>query len=770
MALLPRATVVEIEPRAYASSPPETPPGAARGRHQIVELHGLRGLALVLVVSFHLFGAGRVSGGVDVFLAVSGFLATYTLLRHAEGDGIKLSDHYSRVLARLVPPALVVLAATAALTVLLMPRARWIDVGREVVASAAFFQNQQLIASRLEYDAAAPVTSPLQHFWSLSVQAQFLLLIPLVVLLIVGLCRLTPPALGLTPRRVTAVVLAAAAVTSFVYARQLGETFQARAYLDSFTRVWELAVGGLLATVIVGNRLPHLLRAMLAWAGLGMVASAGFLIDGAAAYPGPQAWWPVGGALLVLIGAGSQTRWSPRVMLQLRPLRRLADISYELYLWHWPLLIFYLFVLDRDVIRWHGAASLMAAALVLAWATNKLVAHPITRIRIRHGAPPILVGGVALTAIAAVAAHVWVVDTERDQKAEQAALQSLGEQHPGAAVLAKRYDGPTSFDTPFVPSPFVANLDKSPSVRAECASKARRGASVAVCDAHVPDNPTRTVILVGASHMSQWESAFLASARAQGWHLQVISKPGCRLQYVEKSGDCPRWGRAVMEHLLGADPDAVIVEATDTRAEAGKPIEYVNPGQVRAWRELDAAGIAVIGLRDNPRAADDVLDCIDRHGPDATACPVAPVADQMPTPVGKSPTMFHTIDMTPWICPAKPCPLVVGNVLVYRNDHLTDSYVRTMAPMLDAELRAGAPPEGRTIPASADSCSPMSKRSAPQPSSVGRSGSRSTPPTRRSTRAITSERPRLSGSRYLLRALRLGAQASGSGMTHGSCS
>lgn len=662
---------------------------------RIVEVHGLRGLALVLVVGFHLFGDGRVSGGVDVFLVVSGFLATMVLLRRVEGDGLRLTDHYGRVLARLVPSALVVLAATAVAGVLLLPSGRWIGLGHEVVASALFFQNVELVDAHLGYEAAAPETSPLQHFWSLSVQAQFLLVLPLVVAALAALLgRRTR-----RPRVAVGALLAAVTAGSFAYALQQVEVHQARAYFDTLTRLWELGVGGLLGLVVHRVRLADPVRAALAWTGLALVVSAGFVIDGGTAYPGLPTWWPVGGALLVLVGAGSAARWSPQRVLRLRPLTWLADVSYELYLWHWPLLVLFLFVARRDDVGWPGAAAILAISLLLAWATRQAVSQPVTRVRAARGARPVLAATAVATLVVVAACQAGVASLEREREQELAALKDLDPQHPGAAVLEPGYDGPSTFSAPYLPSLFVAAEDLGPSARTECiARRPREGAAggVPVCESHLPDEPTATVVLVGASHVYQWESAFVAIAAEQDWQVRLIGKGGCRLQVRPDGPDnaCAQWSAAAMETLLATRPDAVVVEATRTPApEEGAQTERMVRSQVQAWRALARAGIPVLALRDNPRPAGDLLECIDRHGPDPDRCSVRraeALADPMPV-VRHVPRDVHLIDLTPQICPTEVCPLTVGNVLVYRNDHLTDTYVRTLAPTLDQRLRAAAP-------------------------------------------------------------------------------
>ena len=441
---VPPAERHAAEPHAaapHAAAP--GPVGRRPGGVHIPELHGLRGLALALVVAFHLFGNGRVSGGVDVFLVLSGFLATGSLLRRAERRELRLGEHYGRTFSRLVPPALLVLVATAALAWWIMPRGIWVQTGREILASALYYVNWEMIWGQLAYGAAGPQTSPVQHFWSMSVQGQFFLAWPVVVLIVVALAR----RLWISARDLLAVVVAALTVASFVFALNLHAVDQPVAYFHSWARFWELGIGGFLALVLPWLRLPGFLRPVVGWVGLGLVVSSGFVLDGGALFPGQWALWPVAGALLVLlVRQFRQFRQfpqfrrlgglGPRGLLQVAPLRFVADISYALYLWHWPLLIAYLHYTGLDRVDWFGAALILTTSVVLSWLTTKLVADPAQRFREAFGGTRALVAAAASVALVAGGAVAAVSTLERQDAELLAAAEAAADvagpsQYPG---------------------------------------------------------------------------------------------------------------------------------------------------------------------------------------------------------------------------------------------------------------------------------------------------------------------------------------------------
>lgn len=663
-------------------------------RPHLTEVHGLRGLALLLVVLFHLFGNGGVSGGVDVFLVVSGFLVTGSLVRRAETAGaLRLGAVYARNAARLMPSALVVLAAVSVAAWALLPSGRWLEVWRQVVASAAYVENWDLISNELAYGAAGPSASPLQHFWSLSVQGQFLLAWPLVALLVGWLCRRA----RVQVRLWFALLVAVASVASFAYALYLTDVLQPVAYFHTASRFWELGAGALLA--LVPLRGAATLRTVGAWLGLVLVVSSGFLLDGGVLFPGPWTLWPVVGALLVLAGAGTPATWGPRRLLDIAPLRFVADISYELYLWHWPVLIFYLAARDFPSVGPRGATLVLGVSLILAWATRQAVAHPAGHAVPRALSPArtavALVAAATATALVVVPTAAAGIRYESWQVDQLEALEHLGPEYSGSSAL---HSTGAAVVAPVRPDPSIATRDRPVTdLDRSCVQEHGDGPGleeVRMCVLHEPDEPTRTVLIAGGSHAFQWAPAITQLGQENGWRVLLAGKAQCRIRHVpQPDDDCTRWGATVLAKAIDLRPDAVFVSATRTREGRN---EGVIPAQLEAWQQLDAADIPVVTIRDNPRFAWNPPACVTSYGRDAEECAL----DRSDVYLKRNPAQTHPevpasarhVDLSDEICEPTSCPPVIGNVLVYRDgSHLSATYVRTLTPALGKAVRRAAP-------------------------------------------------------------------------------
>jgi peptidoglycan/LPS O-acetylase OafA/YrhL len=653
------------------------------------ELQGLRALAVVLVVVYHVW-VGRVSGGVDVFFVVSGFLLTGQLVRAAERGDLDVRRRWARSFGRLVPAASVVLVTTAVAGALVLPEGRWVQTAREIAAAALFLENWQLAADSVDYAARSNVASAAQHFWSLSVQGQFLLLWPLLFAVVALAGRNAAGQL----RRTATLVLLAVFAASLVYSVELTISNQPLAYFHTLTRLWEFAMGGLLA--LHGDRLPLTRgeRVAAGWTGVVGLVACGAVIPVASAFPGVAALWPTGCAALVLVAGVTGVRGGIDRVLVARPVRYLGDVSFGLYLWHWPVLVLYLQASRQDSPGLWAGVLIIGAALGLAVLTYECVEKPLAR---RPGG---LRGQTRLaatgTAVVLAVALAWqgTAALHVDQEA------TLGDPaHPGARALLSDEEVEPG---PFLPSAMAVTEDWVRIERWDCAPMAAFPMDVCalplpVADgAEEPDPPARRIVVVGDSHAQQLTGALLPLAREHNWQLIAMVRGACPFstasEVVPDEADCLAWNAAAADEITALRPDAVVTLATRD-ARVGQT-EQTPTGFVEQWRRLEAQGIPVLALRDNPRFDHSVPDCVQTRPDDIGGCGADRAAIYAPTPpwtdLPDLPGNVAFVDIADAVCDADRCSPVIGNVLVYMDDnHLTATYSTSMADLLAGQIQEG---------------------------------------------------------------------------------
>ncbi|MGE3193745.1 MAG: acyltransferase family protein [Microbacteriaceae bacterium] len=336
------------------------------------EILVLRGVAVLAILVHHLW-QGRLPGGfaaLDVFFVISGYLVTGILFGMRERGGIDFWTYLARRARRILPSAITVLVACLIGMFLFVSITDWGRTSGELFASALFVENWALIAADLAY-AAPDTATALQHYWTLAVEAQFYVAWALLLMLLLGRGALFSPRRRRAGIAGIAVVLVASFIVSVVWCT-LAPT---SGYLSTATRIWELAAGGLLAVLV--RRIPPLrVGVPVAAVGWVLIGLSFVLLNPSMAWPGYLALLPVAGAALVIAAGVSHDAPRLRRLTDNAVTRTLADSSYAIYLWHWPLLVF----ADRALghpLTTPDKLGIVVASLLLGWGTTVLVERPI---------------------------------------------------------------------------------------------------------------------------------------------------------------------------------------------------------------------------------------------------------------------------------------------------------------------------------------------------------------------------------------------------------
>jgi hypothetical protein len=472
---------------------------------------------------------------------------------------------------------------------------------------------------------------------------------------------------------------------------------QALAYFDTLTRAWEFALGGLLALVIDTIVLPRRLRVVAGWVGVAGLASCGLVLEVGREFPGWVALWPTLSAAAVLAAGVTGSRVGADRILASRPMRYLGGLAFGWYLWHWPMLVFFLILRERTEPGLLGGTAVIVGSLGLAALTNRLIEVPLRTPGVGTERATLRLLAVTLVPVL-LAAGGWELVTMH--RSNNYTLATDDPDHPGARSLEQGfvYAGQ---DKPRLRPAFARVQQDWGTTQGMNCSESPRGAGLEVCISETSGAPTRRVVLVGDSHPTQFLAALRPIAAERNWELIVMSRGGCAFSTDSeiRAGDqgCLDWNAAAMGEILADHPDFVFTNATrDVRAGL---TERTPPGFVAQWRRLEAASIRVLAVRDNPRFATSPAACVEAHGAADPRCSTprsALFAEEAPyESMPDIPPNVTFLDFSDSYCGPRTCAPVIGNVLVYKDDnHVSATYIATMVPVITRAIDDALVPYG----------------------------------------------------------------------------
>ncbi|MBM7051175.1 acyltransferase family protein [Rothia sp. ZJ1223] len=655
------------------------------------EIQGLRALALTLVAAYH-FWFGKVSGGVDVFLLISAFLMTGSFARKLErGEPVFVSailSYWVRTFTRIVPLAAVTVMLVLAGTWIFLPQPRWNGIMDEAVATIFYRNNWWNIQNLTDYYAAdSSEASPLRHFWSLSMQGQIFILWPLVF----AGCWVLVRYLRLPVRPLLLTVFGIIFAVSLAYSVGLTGSDQQAAYFTTYARLWEFALGSLVAVALPFISAPRWLRLVMGWVGVVAIISCALVLDVEGRFPGFYALWPTLAAAFVMVGGNTHSVFGADRFLSHPALLWLAHYSYGLYLVHWPLLVFYLYTANLEKAGFWAGIALFAVSLGVSYLLTRLIETPIREWRWLNAAAYRGVAFVAL--VSCVVTGVVGAWSQHNHRVSEQLLARAELDNPGAQIFDVTYTYRGAENPGNLPLS-VQRFDDRPLIDTRCDIAVSESYGLDSNNCHQiytpEDEATQTVIAVGNSHMEQWIDNLHALAQQYHWNLRFLQYNDCYMfEPSANTGDpgCNKWIGPAKAFIDGEAPDAVVTVGTvSVRENAG---EYL-PSELEGYiQHVQAQGIELVALRDNPRFWVPHADCETRTDSlceydselAASENPLQPLAEQYDN--------FSTVDMTDVICPEQKCPSTVGNVYTYRDDsHLTKTFTDSAHSIFSTRLLA----------------------------------------------------------------------------------
>ncbi|KQY49814.1 acyltransferase family protein [Lysobacter sp. Root494] len=656
------------------------------------EIQGLRAIAVLLVLVYHLWPSWLPGGytGVDVFFVISGYLITALLLRELETrGGISLPRFYVRRARRLLPAAVLTLMVVLAATLVLLPVTEWRGVAQETGAAALYFENWWLAFKAVDYLAIEASASPVQHFWSLSVEEQYYFVWPALLAGLYAFARRFAPVTSF--RSFCAACLALIVAGSLAYSVKTGLSGETAAYFSSFTRIWQLAAGGLLAVAGASAgraRVPVLLLGLA-----GILAAALFLSDDTA-YPGYAALLPTVATLLAIQAGAAFPHFLATRWLGARPVQYLGDISYSLYLWHWPLIVFAKHYYGDRIGILQGIVIALAA-VALAGLSKRFVEDTLRKPGV-PGTPSWKPLSIAAAASLACVAFAWGVVRQTGSESGSAAVADTSA-YPGAMAMLSPGPVPAA-RVDFLPA--LPNVEDDVSVAyAEGCIQGFQGAEVKTC-VYGRDNAKTRIAVVGDSHAVHWLPAFAEMARLADVQVVGITKTTCiaadvPLFHPKLKGpyaSCQKWAHNVVAYLNDHDFDYIVLSQSPRHRllslKDKKPKDSAAAlahGMQELWSQVARGRDKIVVFRSTPWQPTEVRDCFASHPGEADSCTgsQADVMYQDAMSLLAKSAGYRLVDFTDLFCRDGKCPAVIGNVFVYRDaHHVTATYMRTMAPLV----------------------------------------------------------------------------------------
>ena len=612
----------------------------------ILEIQGLRAIAVLLVVAFH---AGFISGGyigVDIFYVISGYLITGLLLREFDRSGtISFRAFYARRLKRLLPSSFIVLFSTAVVGLVFMPASTRSSLGRDVMAGALYVSNYLFAWWQNDYQNLGATPSPVIHFWSLAVEEQFYLFWPMFIYFL--LKRRKRETLFFWVASVTAI--------SFLVSLYMTTKYPIWAFYSLPSRAWELGAGALIllspARKVSGN-----LLLWLSFAGLAISAT---FFNSNTAFPGTAALLPVLSVTLIMyaVHAAARIPSVARVVLQSRVSQWLGAVSYPMYLWHWPVLVLPVAILGRPLTLVEKLGAI-ALTILLSGVTHRYVEE-----RFRQGKYKPVKVYISATVATLVSVSLGI------------GIYSAS----ATSIHITSGNSSTSFS--------LATITEKPIIYADGCQVDKSVTNSGPCE-YGDRSSRKTWVLFGDSHAAQWFPTLNAIAVAQSVKLVVLTKSSCPSVSVDlpdrgafKNAPCVAWRSNSIARINHLRPEVVFVSSfSHYLAPKGvtNVLTWWSAGESSLKERLLPSRAHVLSISDTPLPNSDIPTCLSSKK--LSQC------FALPSPVTTWKPSSDVINPKGWFC-TSICPSVIDGLVAYRDTtHMSVQFALHLVKPLTSTL------------------------------------------------------------------------------------
>jgi len=633
------------------------------------DIDGLRAIAVLSVIFFHsgvsIFSGGYV--GVDVFFVISGYLITTIIIREIANNDFSIAKFYERRFRRILPALTVVIAVSLVVGFLLLPPGGVVDLGQSAIATALFSSNM-LFYFESGYFGGAAEMKPLLHTWSLAVEEQYYIFFPLLLIFI---------AKKDTKHYLRWLIVLGS--LSFIAGVVLISIDASAAFYWIPTRAWELFIGSILALHVIPNPSKRFIREVNSILGIAMIAFSVFLYTSETYFPGVAAVLPtIGTALIIHSGSGGYSFVSKA--LSLRPVVFVGLISYSLYLWHWPVLVYTkIFSIKEPTVP--VMILILALIFVLSILSWKYIESPFRRktfFKHRHS----LLGISAVVSVAIiVSGMVFIMNDGYPHRLTNGIALNFN-------VEDDKWDHWTSCE--------------------KVLDRIKNGQNL--CDIGKKSERTN-FIFWGDSHARALASGVNLSALKIGSGGIIATQSACPpLLSIERPSrtSCNEFNQAVLE-LISITPEietvilaarwALSTKGTRYKNESGSPVQLVDIespssndlsnvklfeiGLIRTIEKLRGLGKKVVLVNPVPEVGYDVPSALvitNITGREINAV-IAPTTEEYRERTAEVASIFHEIKerhsievVTPeiYLCDTSHCRVVINGVALYRDDdHLS---------------------------------------------------------------------------------------------------